>query len=73
MIVVLFICLFIQSHAVDLLNHPQMDYEILSNDHLRIKRVPSPWFYPELDKNFVSCGHNVYAKLFTCSHPTDCK
>ena len=48
-------------------------YEILSNDHQRIKRVPSPWFYPELDKNFISCGHNVYAKLFICSHPTDCK
>jgi hypothetical protein len=49
-------------------HHSQTSYTIV-----RIKRDQSPWFYPEIDKNQISCGHNVYVKLYTCSYSKDCK
>lgn len=39
----------------------------------RNRRDQSPWFYPEIDKNQISCGPNVYAKLYSCSQLTDCQ
>jgi len=59
-----------------LINDPshnyQTIYEIISPLN-RIKRDQSPWFYPEIDKNQISCGHNIYVKLYTCSELTDCR
>lgn len=53
--------------------HPRMQYQILSSNNQRIKRESSPWFYPEFDKNLISCGPNVYKDLYTCSQSIDCK
>lgn len=52
----------------DLTYNPSQNYEII-----RDKRDLSPWFYPEIDKNQISCGHNVYSKLHTCSQLTECR
>jgi hypothetical protein len=53
-------------------NDYQNFYTILSANN-RIKRDQSPWFYPDIDKNQISCGHNVYMKLYTCSQLTQCR
>ena len=57
-----------------LFNNPddslRTSYEIILP---RIKRDQSPWFYPDFDRNQISCGHNVYAKLYTCSQMTQCR
>jgi hypothetical protein len=75
-----FIFIFDQSYGIDqdvlLINvpshHLQTSYTIIpTND--RVKRDQSPWLYPEFDKNQISCGHNVYAKLLTCSQLTECR
>ncbi len=59
-----------------LINNPSHDYQtsytILPINN-RIKRDQSPWFYPDIDKNQISCGHNVYVKLYTCSQLIQCR
>jgi hypothetical protein len=55
-----------------LINEPSHNYQT-NYQIIRTKRDQSPWFYPEIDKNQISCGHNVYVKLYTCSELTDCR
>jgi hypothetical protein len=55
-----------------LINEPSHNYQT-TYQIIRTKRDQSPWFYPEIDKNQISCGHNVYVKLYTCSELTDCR
>jgi hypothetical protein len=50
-------------------NDYQTSYTILN----RIKRDQLPWFQFEFDKNQISCGHNVYMKLYKCSQLTQCR
>jgi len=52
---------------------PIRSEQIFRYESYRIKRDQSPWFYPEIDKNQISCGPNVYIKLYTCSQLTDCQ
>jgi hypothetical protein len=47
-------------------------YSILSSNN-RQKRDQSSWLYPEIDKDRISCEQDIYDKLFTCSHLTECK
>jgi hypothetical protein len=55
-----------------LINDPSYNYQT-SYTVIRIKREQSSWLYPEIDKNQISCGHNVYVKLYTCSQLTECR
>jgi hypothetical protein len=59
-----------------LINNPsdnyQTSYTIISTNN-RVKRNQLSWFDREIDRNQISCGHNVYAKLFTCSQLTECR
>jgi len=59
-----------------LINDPSHKYEtpytIISANN-RVKRDQSSWFYPDIDKDQISCGQNVYVKLFTCLDLNDCR
>jgi hypothetical protein len=55
-----------------LINDPSHNYQT-NYQIIRTKRDQSPWFYPDIDKNQISCGHNVYVKLYTCSKLTECQ
>lgn len=65
-----------QTHGNDkdilLFNDPTHDH-LTNYEVIRNKRDQSPWFYPEIDRNQISCGHNVYVKLYTCSQLTECR
>ncbi|CAF3865893.1 unnamed protein product [Adineta steineri] len=56
----------------DLSYQYQEPYKIISTN-ARLKRDQSSWFYPEIDKDQISCGQNVYVKLFQCLDVKDCK
>jgi hypothetical protein len=56
-----------------LFNDPSHDHQS-SYTIIRSKRdQQSSWLYPEIDKNQISCGHNVYVKVHTCIYLKDCK
>ena len=47
-------------------------YDVI-NFSRREKRDQASWFYPEVDRNHISCEPNIYEKLHTCSLLAECK
>ncbi|UJR08522.1 hypothetical protein I4U23_012785 [Adineta vaga] len=79
--ILIYLIFFLQnSNGIDdvlVMNDPSFihkaPYEIITSNSNRTKRDQSSWFYPDIDKDQISCGQNVYVKLFTCSNLRNCR